>query len=276
MYICIMKTIFQYFFISLMLTLILSSCKEDKIIESETINTKDYLFAENIFNDIHLLIHNAFIGNGENKSCPTYNIINTDSSNTDTIIVNFGDGNPDDCLVYGKERRGKMIMIYSGKYRDSLSIIECTFDNFYINNNRVDGKMVIKNNGRNESGNITQTIDIIGASINRDGSINWEAKRNREIINGYNTILDPLDDQYIVTGHSSGNTSNGEDFEANITNSLFLETKCIEENVCFITAGEVELVPSGFSSRKINYGDTTCNCNVIMKLNESEYFIVIN
>ena len=271
-----MKTIYQSFFISLFLIFILSSCKEDKIIESETINTKDYLFAENTFNDIHLIIHDAFIGNGENKSCPSYNIMNTDSTNTDTIIVNFGDGNPDDCLVYGKERRGRMIMIYDGRYRDSLSIIECTFDNFYINNNRIDGKIVIRNNGKNENGNVTQTINIIGASISRNGSINWEATRNREIINGYSTIMDPLDDECIITGHSNGNTSNGEDFEANITSSLLLKTGCIEEDVCFITAGEVELVPLGFTSRQINYGDTTCDCSVTMKLNESEYFIVIN
>ena len=75
--------------------------------------------------------------------------MNSDTSDLDTIIVDFGDGYPDDCLKYGKERRGKIIITYTGKYRDSLSVITTTFDQYYVNNNWIQGERIVTNNGRN-------------------------------------------------------------------------------------------------------------------------------
>ena len=86
--------------------------------------------------------------------------MNSDTSDLDTIIVDFGDGYPDDCLSYGKERRGKVIITYTGKYRDSLSVITTTFDQYYVNNNWIQGERIVTNNGRNSNGNVTFTIDI--------------------------------------------------------------------------------------------------------------------
>ena len=67
--------------------IVFSSCVENTIDETGTVNSQDYLIAENIFNDINRLVEDAFIDNGENKSCPKYNIMNVDTSNQDTIIL---------------------------------------------------------------------------------------------------------------------------------------------------------------------------------------------
>ena len=90
----------------------------------------------------------------------------------DTIIADFGDGYPDDCLSYGKERRGKIIITYTGKYMDSLSVITTTFDHYYINNNWIQGERTVTNNWRNSNGNVTFTVDI-SASITGIGTINF-------------------------------------------------------------------------------------------------------
>ena len=47
-----------------------------------------------------------FIDNGESKSCPSYTLMNSDTSDLDTIIVDFGDGYPDDCLKV-MEKKGE-------------------------------------------------------------------------------------------------------------------------------------------------------------------------
>ena len=60
-----------------------------------------------------------------------------------------------------------------------------------------------------------------------------------------------------------------------ITKNLYLDQSCLLENSCITSSGEVELTPSEYSTRIINYGDTTCDCNVWVTLNDSEYFVVI-
>ena len=103
------------------LSVVFYACKEEDLLIS-TQATQDHLFAEKIFNDIGKTVEEGFRDNGQNKSCPAYSVINADTSNIDTLIINFGDGNPV-CLNNGMLRSGKIVMTYTGKYHDSLSII---------------------------------------------------------------------------------------------------------------------------------------------------------
>ena len=97
-----MKKIIVYLSSISLSIFIISSCQEDSIIETGTVNSQDYLFAENLFNDVGRIVEDAFIDNGTSKSCLNYTLINADSSDLDTIIIDFGDGDPIDCLKYGK------------------------------------------------------------------------------------------------------------------------------------------------------------------------------
>ena len=257
---------------------IFSSCKEKEIIETGTITSQDYITAENIFNDVGRVVEDAFIDNGTSKNCHSYTLMNADTSNQDTIIVDFGDGNPVDCLSYGKLRRGKMIIMYTGKYRDSLSVITTTFDHYYVNNKWIQGKRVATNNGRNQNGNVTFSIEVENASITGNGTINWNSSRTREWISGYNTFANPFDDKYIVSGSASGNSTSGQDFTLNITKDLYVDLGCLisTTNPCVVTSGKAELIPTGFSTRFINYGDSICDCNFTITLNGADYLIVTN
>ena len=254
---------------------LIAACQEDKINESGTITTQDYLFAEHLFNDVGRIVEDAFISNGENKSCPGYTLMNLDTSNIDTIILDFGDGSPDDCLSYGKERRGKVIITYTGKYKDSLSVIRTTFDHYYVNNNWIQGERILTNNGRNQSGNITFSIEVIGASITGDGTINWEANMIQELISGSGNI-DPIDDKYMISGHANGSSSNGENFSVTITEDIYADMSCAFSNSCILTSGAAELTPEGYTTRYISYGDSICDCNFWRNLNDEDHFIVIN
>ena len=85
----------------------------------------------------------------------------------DTIIVDFGNGIPDDCLSYGKERRGRVIITFTGPYRDSLSIIRTTFDHYYVNNNWIQGERIVTNNGRNSRFKREKNNDCYSTSITK-------------------------------------------------------------------------------------------------------------
>ena len=251
------------------LTVLFYSCDKIEDIES-TQATKDHLFAEQTFNDVGRIVEGAFLVNGINKSYPKYTILDTDSSNTDTLVINFG---PENILFPnpgGELRKGEINITYTGKYRDSLAVITTTFNNYYVNNNLIQGERIVANKGRNNQGNMWFTIDVIGSI----GSINWNAALTREWVSGNATYYDISDDQYKITGTASGNAANGNNFTMKITETLNVDLGCLPS--CVIKSGEAKITPNGYADRIINYGDSLCDCNFDVKINGNTYPIVVN
>jgi len=217
------------------------------------------LFKSSIFNDVGIIIEEGLTDNGQKIGCANYTLFNTNISDIDTLIVDFGTSN---CLHNGKLRKGKLIITYSGKYRDSLSVINTTFDNYYVNNNLIQGERIITNQGRNDNGNMFFTITINNASINTsDGIINWKSNREREWISGSSTY-DFYDDKYKVTGLVNGIRVNGNSFSMKITNPLNVDLGCLPS--CIIKSGTVEISPNGYSDIIVDYGNSICDCEVLI------------
>ena len=259
------------------LTILFFGCREENIINnpelSSTQASQDHLTAESIFNDIDLVIKEGFINNGEAKSCPNYNLMNTDTSDIDTLIIDFPE---DECPpLYGKIRTGRIIVTYTGKYHDPLSIITSTFDDYYINNNLIQGEQIVTNQGRNNDGNLFFTIDINNVSITTplNGTINWESESIREWVNGEETYYDISDDKYRVTGKANGNSANGNDFYTEIINALNIDYECLSS--CIIKNGTAKISPLGYNDRIINYGDSSCDCNINLIIDDNNYPLVI-
>jgi len=260
------------------LTILLYACKdEDVITNPDLISTqasRDHLIAEAIFNDIERVVEDGFIDNGESKSCPTYTLKKLNTTDQDTLIIDFGDGS-DVCISYGNIKSGKIIVIYTGKYRDSLSVMTTTFDNYHVNNNLVQGERIVTNQGRNNNGNMWFTIEVKDANINTsNGTINWESIREREWVAGITTFFNIFDDSYSITGSANGNGVNGNSFTMTITEPLQVELGCLPS--CIIKSGEAKISPTGYADRIINYGDSICDCNIDVTRNGTTYPIVIN
>ncbi len=242
------------------LTVLLYACKDKDVTDNlpltSTQASKDHLLAEQTFNDVGRIVEEAFISSGVNKSCATYTKLVADSTDQDTLIINFG---ADNCLHNYKLRRGKVLIIYTGKYRDSLSIITTTFDNYYVNNNLVQGERVVTNQGRNNSGNLWFTVNVNNASINtNDGSINWNSTRTREWLSGDTSVLNISDDSYKITGTASGTGVNNNSFSMEIISPLLVDLGCLPS--CVVKSGIATISPNGYADRVINYGDSLCDC----------------
>ena len=258
------------------LTVLLYACKDEDVINNPDLRstqaTQDHLFAEQIFNDVGRTVEEGFIANGTNKSCASYNLMNNDTSDIDTLIINFGATN---CLDNGKLRRGKIVITFTGKYRDSLAVITTTFDNYYVNNNLIQGERVVTNQGRNNKGNMWFTIAVNNASINTsNGTINWESARTREWVNGMATYFKISDDHYKITGSASGTGVNNNSFSMEITDTLNIDLGCLPS--CVIKSGTAKISPNGYADRIINYGDSMCDCNFDVTINGTTYPIVVN
>ncbi|MEC7645948.1 MAG: hypothetical protein VX689_00505 [Bacteroidota bacterium] len=265
------------------LIILLYACKDKDIInipeQTSTQASQDHLLAENIFNDINRIVEDGFTDNGLSKSdCANYKSMASDSSNADTLIIDFGEVN---CLdEYGRLRRGKIIVIYTAPYQDSLSQIITTFDQYYVDNtNWVKGSRTVTNLGRNVDGDMVFKIAVDANITTEIGRIDWIANRTRFWTDGRNTS-GHLDDIYKVLGSASGNGRNNRDFTVDITDSLEVNLGCLSENItynkrCAIVSGKVKVTPDGYPAREIDYGMGGCNCNFSVIINGKPYLIVV-
>ena len=255
------------------------SCKDENVIHSvnqqNLQSSHDYVLFEKTLFDIEREIEHALIATGTTKNLPLYISLNTDSTDQDTLIINFGEEN---YLHLGHLKRGEIISIYNNFIYNSDAQISTTFNNFYINNNLIQGKMQLTNNGFNQNGfsEFSLTIDSMSMFTN-NGSIDMlSGNYIKEMVSGNNTQYQYLDNIYKVTGNALGNSSNNNNFSVEISDSLNMNLSCFESSSCIVTGGASKLIPDGYEERIINYGDNTCDCDVNTIIGEDVHPIIIN
>ena len=255
------------------------SCKDENVIHSvnqqNLQSSHDYLLFEKTLFDIEREIEHALIATGTTKNLPMYISLNADSTDQDTLIINFGEEN---YLHLGHLKRGEIISIYNKFIYNSNSQITTTFNNFYINNNLIQGKMFLENNGSNQNGfpEFSLTVDSMSMYTN-NGSIDISnGNYIKQLVSGYNTQYQYLDNIYKLTGNAQGNSSNNNNFSLEISNSLNMNLSCFESSSCIITEGTSRLIPDGYEERIINYGDSSCDCDINAVIGEDIHPIIIN
>ena len=255
------------------------SCKDENVIHSvnqqNLQSSHDYVLFEKTLFDIEREIEHALIATGTTKNLPLYISLNADSTDQDTLIINFGEEN---YLHLGHLKKGEIISIYNNFIYNSDAQISTTFNNFYINNNLIQGKMQLTNNGFNQNGfsEFSLTIDSMSMFTN-NGSIDMlSGNYIKEMVNGNNTQYQYLDNIYKVTGNALGNSSNNNNFSVEISDSLNMNLSCFESSSCIVTGGASKLIPDGYEERIINYGDNKCECDVNAIIGEDVHPIIIN
>ena len=255
------------------------SCNDENVIHSvnqqNLQSSHDYLLFEKTLFDIEREIEHALIATGTTKNLPMYISLNADSTDQDTLIINFGEEN---YLHLGHLKRGEIISIYNKFIYNSNAQITTTFNNFYINNNLIQGKMYLENNGSNQNGfpEFSLTVDSMSMYTN-NGSIDISnGNYIKQLISGYNTQYQYLDNIYKLTGNAQGNSSNNNNFSLEISNSLNMNLSCFESSSCIITEGTSRLIPDGYEERIINYGDSSCDCDINAVIGEDIHPIIIN
>ena len=255
------------------------SCKDENVIHSvnqqNLQSSHDYLLFEKTLFDIEREIEHALIATGTTKNLPMYISLNADSTDQDTLIINFGEEN---YLHLGHLKRGEIISIYNKFIYNSNAQITTTFNNFYINNNLIQGKIHLENNGFNQNGfpEFSLTVDSMSMYTN-NGSIDISnGNYIKQLVSGYNTQYQYLDNIYKLTGNAQGNSSNNNNFSLEISDSLNMNLSCFESSSCIITEGTSRLIPDGYEERIINYGNNSCDCDINAVIGEDIHPIIIN
>lgn len=259
------KRIFKLTLIAILsLGIFITSCNKKDETEpvSDTSVTEKDAFAESLFDNATNIVDEAYgIGSNDLKASTTESIFLGPCAEItlDTTVfpreltIDFGEEN---CLCNdGKYRRGKIIVTFTGRYRHPGTVITTGFDDYFVNDNQVDGTKILTNMGPNDEGHPYFTINVNGVvhlALN-GGTFSWNAQKEREWIEGYETGK-LRDDVYLITGVADGIRPNGKTWEREIINDLRKELSCK-----YIVSGTVEIRPEGMSTRLLDYGDGECD-----------------
>ena len=229
--------------------------------------TSDQFVADKSFNDVQSIADQAStISTGGSLGYKTSELTSgcaTVTRSTGSIIIDFGTTN---CLCNdGRYRRGKILVSYTGNYSDSASTHTITFDNFYQNDNKVEGTKTVTNMGHNSLGQPYFNVTVAGTITKSTGGTVLTAwSRVRTWTAGYNTPTDFTDDVYAITGTGTITRANGTVVTVSISNAAPL---IIASGCRWIEAGTLTYTLPSSLTRSINYGSTAnCDADAVLTL----------
>ncbi len=258
-----------------------SACRKDRDDLDDTTVASDNEQSETFSNDVMNIADNAaksgeaglrtsseqevYEGLGQ---CAT--ITHDTVSNPRMLTIDFGTVN---CLCAdGRNRRGKIIVSYTGRYFEIGAVKTMNFDNFYRNDNKLEGTRIITNNGLDAQGRMNWTINAQNMKISKsNGKMHtWNSVRTRTILAGNDTKT-WTDDVYEITGSANGVNANGNNYTANITKPLHKAMSCR-----WIDSGTIEITPEGRVTRTVDFGNGNCDDQATVSVKKRTRNITLN
>ena len=180
------------------------------------------------------------------------------------VVIDFGTG----CTGRdGRTRKGKLIIVYTGRLTVSGKVAEIVFDGFYINDIQVEGAMRIQNISTSQSLIFTKTVKD-GKLTKPNGNFSqWNSATIISQIEGSGTPYYAKDDIFSIRSESSGAVKNA---------GLFFtwQSKTIEPLIkkysCFwIVKGKVVIQRINTDVAIIDYGNGICDNKATVTINGS-------
>jgi hypothetical protein len=199
-------------------------------------------------------------------ACAEVTFVFADDNSTTTphgfITINFGTGCTDS---KGNVRTGIINVEFIGKRFLPASKIITTFDGYTINGIQIEGTRTVTNiTGSTEDSPKFSIVLTDGKATWPDGSTATRTvDRTREWIRGTN----PLNDEWIVDGTSSGTNRNGVTYSVKITTPLVYKRECAIGKRVFPPVEGVKELTTANTVIIIDYGNGDCDKTVTVTIN---------
>ncbi len=200
------------------------------------------------------------------RSCGTMTL-NPIGSFPTTLTIDFGTAG---CIGNdGRFRKGKIVTVLSGPWRDSGTVVTINPDNYSVDGYKVSGTKTIENKGR-INGNLTYDVDVTNGQIiyptgdtaTRDSDVTYEWIAGESTTFMSHGTAGILDDIYLIRGNYTGVDRNGLPYTANTTTDIRKELSCK-----WPVSGGLDITPQGLPTRSVDFGNGTCDDDATVTVN---------
>ena len=260
------KKIFYIMLGSALITFGAISCQKDLVKIPEVISAEDDAIADEMYEAVFTEVEEAtasmedaiYGGILKSAAVETCKIITVDIPGDSitwpkTITVDFGDG----CIgLNGRVKKGKIIIVVSDKVTSQNYSRTITFENFYIDDFKVEGTKTITKSGKSEGENPLFTITLSNGKITspEGKTVTKTFTRTREWVAGFNTPRNRWDDEYMVTGSAFGTDRNGVEYSKDIVLPLHVKHNCP-----WIVSGSIKISKTDKADVILDYGNDLCD-----------------
>lgn len=238
--------------------LALSSCQKEKL-NTDSNSASELSLAEDVFNEVL----SAETNSNSHKSLSCKVVTRDTLSFPRVITIDFGSGCTDG---RGATRSGQIIITYElDNFLDSGNNIQVSFNNYFHNNLAITGSTAYHNNGANTAGNITMSGISSITTTSQNGNVTTiTSNQHYEMLSGQNTSTKE-DDQYAVTGHATGTSSDGSQLDYTILQQLIKNraTGCNQ----FYVQGVTRTRKTGQAEKYLDYGVGSCDNIAVETIN---------
>lgn len=241
------------------------SCEKTEDVETEnqelTEDAGSDLIEDVLWNAIDLDIDyagNILESNGYKSTtdtCPLIIVEHPDSiSFPKTITIDYGDSYCE--TFYGIMKKGKIVIEITAPIQYPGSVRRISFDEFYINAHKIEGAKTLINKGFNEAGNLNFDATLVGGKIIfPDGrTATRESIHNREWTKGIEHPTYWWDNEWLLTGGSTGSHRDGKTYVNTITEPILVKAMCH-----FAVSGTMELLIQNQFLLVLDFGDGECD-----------------
>lgn len=251
--------------------------KEDDgmITEIDIALAQDEVYVDALYNEVDNLVENTastldlndyqpnMMKSTDETPCVVITIDHPDGIVFPKVItIDYGEG----CTkVFNKDTitySGQIIITITEPYFVPGAQRIVTFNEFYINDAKIEGTRTITNLGINDAGHIETSVTLENGKITF-GDGNW-VSRDSEILREWIRKEDWLEDTIFITGSSYGTNVLGEQYVREITEPIMM-IHCYEYHYHWIRVdGTVTITNSERGIFTIDFGDGTCEGALIL------------
>jgi hypothetical protein len=208
-------------------------------------------------------------------STPCYTLAVKQLNNTTRfplqITIDFGSG----CTAKdGRTRKGKITVVYTGSLVIAGNSATTIFDNYYLDNIKIEGTHKLTNTGTPDKKSYTTQVINAKLSESNGNAIQWNSEKMVTQVEGGSTPLIGLDDAYNVTGSAGGSVQmNGKYFQWStaITAPLTKRFSCP-----WIAKGTINLSKGNDAVAVLDYGSGACDNKGSFTVNGSIHEITLH
>lgn len=178
------------------------------------------------------------------------------------VTIDFGAG----CTSSdGRTRAGKVTIVYTGKMTTTGSSATASFDNYSIDNIKVQGSQRITNSSTQDKKSYTSVVTNAKLTWSNGNYSEWSSEKTVAQTDGNNTPLVAADDIFTLSGQASGSIQKGDKY---FQWSTTITSPITKKYIChYFSKGSLSLSKAGTEVAVLDYGSGACDRKATFSVN---------